>query len=356
MKQKLSKRAAMTVGILASRVIARAELAPKRGMSYIGDADSHDADYDILLSSGSPIDWYFTWSPVPAPADIFPGDAQSRIEFVPALPGTDNLDDNIAALDQVPSSSKHVFTFNEPDGTTDSGGSSISPDDAAKAYIEKIVPLRDRFQISHPSVTGSSRGLEWLNDFNSSCWDIDSDNGCPTDFVTAHWYGEFAGLSSWLDQLTEWYNQSGSGLEKDLKIWVKELGLPQADQDTTFAMMNQTLPYLDQLEYVEKYAWFGVFRPKEANQWTGDGLALFQSDGGLSELGSYYLGGEANGYKVGQQGESSDGNGSSGGNDNNDAGGDDDDESGSANNLTGLRASLLALWVIATTACFSNLW
>ncbi|TGJ84587.1 hypothetical protein E0Z10_g4176 [Xylaria hypoxylon] len=323
-------------------------------MPYIGDADSHDADYDILLSSGSPVNWYFTWSPVQAPAGIFPDDAESRIEFVPALPGIDNLDDNLDALNRVPSSSKHLFTFNEPDGSTDSGGSNISPDDAAKAYIEKIVPLRDRFQISHPSVTGSPRGLEWLNDFNSSCWDIDSDNGCPADFVTAHWYGDFEGLSSWLDQLTEWYNQSGSGLEKDLKVWVKELGLPQEDQDTTLAMMNQTVPYLDQLDYVEKYAWFGVFRPKEANEWTGDGLALFQSDGGLSELGSYYLGGEANGFKVGQQGNSSDESGGNGGNDNDDTG-DDDDESGNANSLTGLRTSLLALWVMTIIACFLNL-
>ncbi|KAI0429896.1 glycosyl hydrolase catalytic core-domain-containing protein [Xylaria sp. FL1042] len=309
-------------------ILAQSQLDQKRGMAYISDSDSHDTDYDTLLSSKSPINWYFTWSPVAAPSEIFPDDAQSRIEFVPALlPSTDNLDENIAALDKLPSSSKHLFTFNEPDGSTDSGGSDISPDDAAKAYIEKIVPLRDRFQISHPSVTGSSRGLQWLNDFNSSCWDVDSDNGCPSDFVTAHFYGEFEGLSSWLNQLAEWYNQSGSGLSDDLRIWVKELALPQADQDTTFAMMNQTLPYLDQLDYIEKYAWFGAFRPKEANQWTGDGVALFQSDGGLSELGSYYLGGEANGFEVGQQGDSSGGSGNSG----------------------GLRTSLSALWVMIIT-------
>ncbi|KAJ8118599.1 hypothetical protein ONZ43_g3962 [Nemania bipapillata] len=298
MKRKLSNTAATVMGMLVFGVLAKDEASSKRGTSYTSNSDSHDQDYDILLSSKSPVNWYFTWSPVQAPSNIFPNDTKSRIEFVPALPSTDNLDDNIKALDQLPDSSKHLLTFNEPDGTTDSGGSSISPDDAAKAYIEKIVPLRDRFQISHPSVTGSSRGLDWLKDFNSSCWDIDSDNGCPTDFVTAHWYGDFAGLSSWLEQLSNWYNQSGSGIENGVKIWLNELGLPQADQDTTFAMMNQTLPYLDRLDYVEKYAWFGVFRPKEANEWTGDGLALFQSDGGLSKLGAYYLGGEGNGFEA----------------------------------------------------------
>ncbi|KAI0968419.1 glycosyl hydrolase catalytic core-domain-containing protein [Xylaria arbuscula] len=333
MQRYISRTAAVAVGMLATSIMAQSDPAPKRGLAYIGDADSHNADYDLLLSSKSPIDWYFTWSPVAAPSDIFPNDTQSRIEFVPALPSTDNLDDNIAALDKLPSSSKHLFTFNEPDGSTDSGGSDISPDDAAKAYIEKIVPLRNRFQISHPSVTGSSRGLDWLNDFNSSCWDIDSDNGCPADFVTAHFYGDFEGVSSWLDQLAEFYNQSGSGIDGDLKIWVKELALPQADQDTTLAMMNQTLPYLDQLDYVEKYAWFGSFRPKEANEWTGDGVALFQGDGGLSELGSYYLGGEANGFKVGQQGDTSGGSGNSG----------------------GLCNSMSALWLMITAVSIWNL-
>lgn len=321
--------AALGMGMLVVGSVAQDSSTSKRGISYTG-TDSHDEDYDLLLSSGSPVNWYFTWSPIPAP--FLDDNDTSMIEFVPALPSIDNLDDNIDALDRVPSSSKHLFTFNEPDGTTDSGGSSISPDDAAKAYIEKIVPLRDRFQISHPSVTGSPRGLEWLDDFNTSCWKVDSDNGCPTDFVTAHWYGDFEGLSSWLDQLVTWYNQSGSGIEKDLRIWVKEFALPQADQDATFAMMNQSLPYLDQLEYVEKYAWFGVFRPKEANEWTGDGLSLFEGDGGLSELGAYYLGGEANGFRVGQEGDSDGGSGNNG----------------------GLRTSLLVLFITTLTTCFWN--
>ncbi|KAI0195061.1 glycosyl hydrolase catalytic core-domain-containing protein, partial [Astrocystis sublimbata] len=234
MKGIVSSMAAATVGVFATRVMAQDNSTAKaqdnstakRGMSFVGDADSHSEDYDILLSDNSPINWYFTWSPVPAPSNILPDDAASRLEFVPALPGLENLDNNINALGRLPSSTKHLFTFNEPDGTTDSGGSSISPDDAAKAYIEKVVPLRERFQISHPSVTGSPRGLEWLKDFNSSCWDIDSDNGCPADFVTAHFYGDFEGLANWLGQLTDWYNGSRSGIDKDLKVWVKELALP----------------------------------------------------------------------------------------------------------------------------------
>ncbi|KAI1322351.1 glycosyl hydrolase catalytic core-domain-containing protein [Xylariaceae sp. FL0255] len=330
MKSKRSREAANVVAtaMWLCTSCALAQGASKRGMGYIGD--THDGDYSLLLSSNSPIDWYYTWSPVAAPSDIFPSGAESRIEFVPALPDLDNLADDISTATNLSSSSTHLLTFNEPDGTTSSGGSSISPQDAATAYINQVVPLRDRFNISHPAVTGSSRGLQWLEDFNTSCWKIDSKNGCPTDFVAVHWYGDFAGLTYWLDQLTGFYNQSGSGVVNgNLKVWVPELGLAQESMDTTLAMMNQSLPYLDALSYVERYAWFGVFRPKEANEWTGNGIALLENDGGLSELGAYYLGGEQNGFKTGQQ--------------------------GSGGNSSGMRLSLLVLWVASTMTCTWNI-
>ncbi|KAI1340721.1 glycoside hydrolase family 128 protein [Xylariaceae sp. FL0016] len=333
---------------LAGRSTAQDDASPKRGLSYVGD--THAADYDILLSSNSPLSWYYNWSPYPVSSDIF----QADIEFVPTLHGTDSLDGDIQQLDNLDDSSKHLFTFNEPDGTTSSGGSSIEPQDAAKAYIEQIVPLRDRFQISHPSVTGSSRGLQWLDDFNSSCWEIDSESGCPADFVTAHWYGDFAGLSSWLGQLAGWYNKSGSGLDGDLQVWISELALVQASDDTTFAMMNQTLPYLDSLDYVAKYSWFGAFRPNEANDWTGDGVSLFQNDGGLSQLGAYYLGGQANGFDEGDKGNGANGNGTDDSGDTND--GDDNGTDDDANAGTGPGISAAAIYIVAAMGCAWNVW
>ena len=37
---------------------------------------------------------------------------------------------------------------------------------------------------------------------------------------------------------------------------------------------------------------FGAFRAKDANQWTGDGVALFGDDGALTQLGALYLNGK----------------------------------------------------------------
>ncbi|KAK8855588.1 Alkali-sensitive linkage protein 1 [Apiospora arundinis] len=275
----------------------------KRGVAYQGD--KHKADNRLLFSPESPVDWYYTWSLWPAP------EAGDGVEFLPLVHSTDDLSSRSKAdafrkqLDGLPRSSTHLLTFNEPDGDTGSGGSAIEPKDAARAYIDHIAPLRSSsgdggrtWNISHPSVTGSPRGLDWLRRFNESCWDLDREKGCPTDFVAVHWYGAFEGLSGWLDTLHSFYNNNNTSSSKEdskdkdkqLKFWITEMALPQQDDKATLSMMNQTLPYLDKLDYVAGYAWFGAFRKGEkANQWTGDQVSLFNDDGGLTELGSLYL-------------------------------------------------------------------
>lgn len=273
----------------------------KRGFAFIGD--THKSDNQLLASGSSPLSWYYNWSPYPN-SDLIPADT---LEFVPTIHGIDatNDDQTERVIRDLPQSSKHLLSFNEPDGSEGSGGSSISPEDAANAYINYVVPFRNgdsggrKWLISHPSTTGSPNGLDWLRRFNASCYDIDSKNGCPADFVAVHWYGNFEGLTSWLGTLNEFYNINSTRNEP-LKLWITEMALPQQDDDDTVAMMNQSLPYLDRQENVERYAWFGAFRTDDSNEWTGDGVALFDDDGGLTELGALYMG---NGFKEGQKGE-----------------------------------------------------
>lgn len=284
---------------------------------------------NLLLSPNSKISWYYTWSANPVP------NVNTTLTFVPLIHGVDDASspDVQGAISSLPATSTHLLAFNEPDGTTSSGGSSISPSDAAKAYIDDIVPLRTSssrsWNISHPSVTGSGNGLNWLRDFNEACWDIDPDNGCPTDFVALHWYGNFEGLASWIGTIREYYTNSsrnGASDPDNLKFWITEMALPQQDEDDTVAMMNQSLTYLDSLDYVESYSWFGAFRKdNDVNGWVGDNVALFDDDGGLTDAGALYLGGEQAGFKEGMKGGAS----------------------GSGSGL--LRASLLAVFVAAIT-------
>lgn len=276
-------------------------LSSKRGLAYLGD--THASDNNLLYSANSSIDWYYNWSPSPV-ADI-------TLPFVPLIHGLDDaasatVMDTVANL---PSTSTHLLSFNEPDGTTSSGGSSISPSDAARAYINDIVPLRTAdtrtWNISHPATTGSSSGLAWLQEFNASCWDLDPDAGCPTDFVALHWYGDFAGLASWLGTLHEFYvgNTNAGATSEDIMFWITEMALPQEDADTTVDMLNQSLSYLDGLDYVAGYAWFGVDR--KGGSWdgyTGENVAVFNGKGALTDVGALYLGGKEDGFKAGMTG------------------------------------------------------
>ncbi|KAF4553711.1 Glycosyl hydrolase catalytic core domain-containing protein 6 [Elsinoe fawcettii] len=270
----------------------------KRGIAFIGD--SNPSDNRLLSSNPSPLKWYYNWSP-------YPVSLLSTLEFLPMIHGLDATRDprTEQVISRLPASSTHLLSFNEPDGTTSSGGSSISPQDAARAYRDYVLPFRTgqraggrKWKISWPATTGSGNGLEWLRAFNESCYEL-SPEGCPADFIAAHWYGGFEGLASWLGTLDEFYNANGTG-DGRKGIWVTEMALPQMSAEMTRAMMNQTLPYLDGLEYVERYAWFGAFRADEANEWTGDGVALFDDNGGLTGLGATYLG---DGFEVGQKGQ-----------------------------------------------------
>lgn len=280
-------------------------LTSKRGLAYLGD--EHESDQNLLFSENSSIDWYYNWSP-----NII---STINRPFVPLLHGLDDADSSQVkdTINALPATSTHLLTFNEPDGTTSSGGSSISPSDAAQSYIDNIVPLRTasggrNWNISHPATTGSANGLAWLREFNASCWDIDPDKGCPADFVALHWYGDFSGLASWLGTLREFYvtNASSGAVSQDVTFWITELALPQQDGDDTLAMMKQSLLYLDGLDYVEAYAWYGAAR--KGGSWdgyTGDNVAVFNKHGALTDVGALYLGGEEEGFEKGETGGAS---------------------------------------------------
>lgn len=158
-------------------------------------------------------------------------------------------------------------------------------------------------------MTGSDQGLTWLREFTAACWAIDPSSGCPADFVAMHWYGDFAGLASWLGTLKAYYEGDAlSGVAEGVSYWLTEVSLPQESGDDTVAMLNESMVYLDGLEYVEAYAWYGAFRRgASADSYTGDNVALFDKKGALTDVGAMYLGGKEEGFKAGMTGSASGG-------------------------------------------------
>ncbi|KAJ9603028.1 hypothetical protein H2200_012323 [Cladophialophora chaetospira] len=290
---------------------------PKRGLCYIGTSNS-ESDAQIFTRPNSPLTWYYNYSPWPGPSSTL---TDWTTEFVPMI---HSASDAVASVDTIQgilngslnvpiaeSASdrgnriEHVLAFNEPDGDTDSGGSDSSPNHAAQVWHDSIAPLRSppyNLKVSLPATTGSGRGLDWLRDFNTSCYRLNRTSGCAFDFVATHWYGDFGGLASWLGQIHDLYPAK--------PVWVTEFAIPSVSSDDTEAFMNQSLPYLDGLDYVERYSWFGAFREDDANEWTGDGVSLFDGDGDLTDLGATWLGGQRTGF---EEGESARGSGNDNG-------------------------------------------
>ena len=89
-------------------------------------------------------------------------------------------------------------------------------------------------------------------------------------------------MASWLGQL--------HALHPTLPIWVTEFALPTNPLPETQDSFNASLAYLDRLEYVERYAWFGTFRADNAGGFVGGNVSFLDDGGGLTDLGAWYLG------------------------------------------------------------------
>lgn len=75
--------------------------------------------------------------------------------------------------------------------------------------------------------------------------------------------------------------------------WVTEYGFADQDLATTQSFFNQSAEYLDRLDSVERYSYFGAFRSEVSN--VGPNAAMLNNDGQLTDIGAWYLGEPATG-------------------------------------------------------------
>jgi len=67
------------------------------------------------------------------------------------------------------------------------------------------------------------------------------------------------------------------------------------DSAATQSFFNTSLKYLDRLDYVTHYSWFGSFRSDVSN--VGPNGAMLNSKGEVTDIGAWYLGRQAKGIK-----------------------------------------------------------
>lgn len=208
--------------------------SPKRGLCYVKTEDPKDNT--IWDNPNSDLTWYYNYASTPTSG------LDAKLQFVPMLwdassagnsPGS--FYNTVKGLKSSGNNIEYVLGFNEPDGCKD-GGSCIDADTAAQAWISEVEPLKDLgIKLGAPAVTGSPRGLAWLQDFYTAC-----DGGCTTDFLPIHWYGNFEGMASYMGQVNATY--------ENMTMWVTEFGLPNQSADDTETFFNQSISYLDQQE------------------------------------------------------------------------------------------------------------
>jgi len=203
----------------------------KRGISY--------NDIGATKNFGSKITWQYNWASTPG------GEVKSGIEFVPMLWGADPghtgnwLND---AAEAIAGGASHILAFNEPDLGAQSN---LSPQAAAAAYKQFIQPLAGKAKLCSPAITngGAPMGTAWLDNFLNEC------TGCQIDCIAIHIYDSATNVQYYKDYITE------IGTKYGKPAWVTEFGASgttQQQQD----FLNEMLPFLDNLDTVERYAYF----------------------------------------------------------------------------------------------------
>ncbi|KAL1296821.1 hypothetical protein AAFC00_004447 [Neodothiora populina] len=268
---------------LAFAAVASASTSDKRGLVYVSSSDNSKDD-KIWSGEGSDLTWYYNYQAFPTTVYI-----ASQLEFVPQLwGGPADPENDRSFYDAVKNlitdhmNITHVLGFNEPDAT-ESGGSGVSPQDAATVWKRQFEPLKRDYGVllGAPAVTGGPSGHQWLQDFFTACSAISGNTSCEVDFIPVHWYGNFEGLSSHVSQVNSTYANVSD-------IWVTEFACANCSQFDSQAFFNDSTSWLDEQDFVGRYSYFGAFRSDISN--VGPNAAFLNPKGKLTSIGSWYLG------------------------------------------------------------------
>lgn len=229
----------------------------KRGLSF------NEAALLDMFSSSSLINWCYNWG---SSAD---GTVPDNFEYIPMLWGLDDWATSVWSANAkaaIANGATAVLSFNEPDNPQQS---SLAPSAAAVGYQQYMNPLSGSAQLGAPAVTngGAPEGLTWLGEFLDAC------NGqCDIDFVPIHWYDSATNYAYFKDYVQEAYVAGGNRT-----LWITEFGATgSTEQQVEFLQI--VMPWLDQQEYVGRYAYF-----------MDDVGVLLQSATELSSLGSTFM-------------------------------------------------------------------
>ena len=215
--------------------------------------------------------WHYSWG-----VDLNKAEPDS-VRFVPMIWGKWSLDKSLLKVDSLARIGKvnHLLGFNEPDGKEQAN---LTVEESL-AYWPQLMKLN--IPLGSPACIHADNA--WMKEFMAKV----AEKGFRVDFICVHWYGG-ANAQSLIDHLKSIHDLY------QRPIWLTEFApadwsaLSPATGKVTvaqaLAFMQQILPALEKLDYVERYSWYSSSPDNAA---LGNS-ALFDNAGYLTLLGEYY--------------------------------------------------------------------
>ncbi|MBC6490393.1 glycosyl hydrolase [Flavihumibacter stibioxidans] len=224
--------------------------------------------------------WFYNWN--------FTNNPQPNYEYVPMAWGASGA--LPSALNQMMQKKKttHVLGFNESDNCEDQSGkfNNLCQPAVAVAYYENLMSLGLRLGTPAPRENGPTG---WLQEFSR----LAKEKDVRFDFVAVHWYdwGSNPANSPNADP-QQIFNRFKAYLENvhriyKLPIWITEFNAnPNRGNAIQAAFLQLALPYLESLDYVERYAYFQP-NPQYAQNRVETANYL-DANGALTNIGELY--------------------------------------------------------------------
>jgi len=240
-------------------------LSKKKGACFTTKNETWSAKVSALK-----VYWHYSWG-VDALAE------PDSVRFVPMIWGKWSLDKSLLKVDSMAKAGKvkHLLGFNEPDGKEQAN---LTVEESL-SYWSKLMALN--IPLGSPACIHADN--EWMKSFMAKA----EEKGYRVDFICVHWYGG-ANAQSLIDHLKsihDLYNRP---------IWITEFApadwsaaspaTSKITKEKALAFMQQILPALEKIDYVERYSWYSS---DPTNAALGNS-ALFDNAGKLTQLGEFY--------------------------------------------------------------------
>ncbi len=252
------------------------------------------------------VGWYYNWGAAPDNPKI-----DGSIEFVPMVWGRGQTD--AATLAAIKSKYEdgtytHLLTFNEPD-LSDQSNMTV---DQALSYWDDLEEIG--IPLSSPAVSSYSAqdGHPWLDEFMVKA----DEQGKRVDFIAIHLYQSFyssTAVSELKSTMTALWNKykrpvwltefaAVDIVSRDMQKTpqgVKGKVSPSCTVKNAQKYMTQAVGMLEQLGFVERYAWFvdnfgGLYdnytddNTRNDRPWEAPYTTLYNNDDSISDVGKTY--------------------------------------------------------------------